>query len=394
MSLQPTARPSFVALVEDHLTALVRSAVTVQRHCKRARLMTSTTAVHGGSEQPTDSSAAAQQQPPVTTTATTVARLHAADVNLALQLQGSEKLYGIPCAVGQPDANAALQAKVTLQDLLRQDHQYQQAAAAPPHEVALHQQWLAVDGEAPDAPAAASTAGQLSSAAASSASSIELLRVHQLQAGLLSEELKLYYTRLTTTLDTTATTASGSNYNHAADEAAVDAVLQSVATDSGLQELVPFLVRYAQSTMYHHLSSASNNNNSPVHGLRAVRLARALLDNRRGLHLEWHLHELLPALLTCVVTPSRAFQSGNPPRRRRGRRPGLPVIRKRLPHADGPRPPGAGAPDAAVAQPAWQIRRLDGHSLAGPPGGGEFFAPAGGGAVGGVGAGVVGRHEE
>ena len=101
MALQPNARPAFVALVEEHLQALVRNAVTVQRHCKRARLTTTATTsstVSGGV---------------VTAAVVATARLHASDVNLALQLQGSEKLYGVQ-VVGNP------QEKIQLQDWLRQ----------------------------------------------------------------------------------------------------------------------------------------------------------------------------------------------------------------------------------------------------------------------------------
>jgi transcription initiation factor TFIID subunit 6 len=241
MSMQPQARQVLLDLVKEHISTTVRDAIVVQRHTKRARL-------HNGAD--------------------VRYRLHASDINMALQLQGQERLY----AVTLPELDDP-QRSVNLADFLRQ----QDTMPAPPNEISAHVQWLAVDGNMTNASksnqSAASTATPLPE---TTASATQLLQVHQLQSSLLSEELQLYFHRVTAAME------------HPASQQQQDSVLQSVATDTGLQELVPFLVRYCQQELYRTMAQAP------------IRLAAALLSNPH-LHLESHLHELLPALVTCIV---------------------------------------------------------------------------------------------
>jgi transcription initiation factor TFIID subunit 6 len=72
-------------------------------------------------------------------------------------------------------------------------------------------------------------------------------------------------------------------------------VLLRLSTDPGLQELVPFLIRYCQHELYRAVAASEWDK-----GRILVRLAHAMLQNDH-LHLELHLHEVLPALVTCVV---------------------------------------------------------------------------------------------
>lgn len=249
MSVPSTARPALLSLVEEHLTTLLRDAVTIQRHCKRARLHPD-----GATRQ----------------------RLHAADLNLALQLQSSDKLYGsMHLSLHSPHQ------KVMLADILKED------MPAAPAEIAMNQHWLVVGGVQPEVPEnPESIPLQQYEILNTKESSDVSVRVHQLQAGLLSEELKLYFLQVIAILE------RGGASQH--DRNKQDDVLRNVQHDAGLQELVPFLVRYAQHAIYEHVTSNTD------HCTTIVRLVRALLHNPT-LHLELHLHELLPALMTCVV---------------------------------------------------------------------------------------------
>lgn len=261
MSVPAAARPTLLSLVEEHVTALIRDAMTVQRHCKRARL---------------NQDGAFKQ------------RLHAADINLALQLQGSEKLYGmhqLQQQYNQSANNNNPQQKVLLADVLKED------MPAAPSEVIMKQHWLAVDGVQSDIPENPESVA-LPEVPETNASSEVTLRVHQLQAGLLSEELKLYFLRVVATLERGGATQQDRNQQ--------DALLSNLEHDAGLQELVPFLVRYAQHAIYEHVTLNTD------HCTTIVRLVRALLHNPT-LHLELHLHELLPALMTCVVAQTLGF---------------------------------------------------------------------------------------
>jgi transcription initiation factor TFIID subunit 6 len=285
MSIPISARPTLLQLVEEHITSLIRDAVTVQRHCKRARL----NPVHLPPLQ--DSHTSNSSNPNTTSGNYFKTRLHAADINLALQWQGSEKLYGTvyPMLNTQVDP----QTKVMLSDLLRED------VPPPPEEVSMRQYWLVIDGNPTDIgqnqDVALVASGSLPERHSVGAleptyeSSEVILRVHQLQSGLLSEELKLYFLRVVTTIERGSATQYDRNQQ--------DIVLHQLECDDGLQELVPFLVRYAQHSIYEQL--ASNTEHSVV----IVRLIRALFSNPT-LHLELHLHELLPALMTCVVAQS------------------------------------------------------------------------------------------
>lgn len=261
--LQPSSRPTLISLVEEHMSALVRQALAVQRHCKRARLVD-------------DDSHAVKR------------RIHAADVNMALQLMGSEKLYAnYNTEEGEGNTTSSESRKVNLEDFLRD------SMPTAPAEVSLRQHWLAVDGVQPKIPQNPTTVvgkeSQPSDAAAEEENEEEEeegLQVNRLQSSLLSEELQLYFTRVTSAVERGAATADNRQQQ--------DAVLVSISRDPGLQELVPFLVRYVQQELYKHSHNAE-------HCRTLVRLAHQGLLQNPHLHLELHLHELLPALMTCIV---------------------------------------------------------------------------------------------
>lgn len=329
MSVSASVRPTLLAMIEEQMSTLIRDAVTIQRHCKRARYNTTSATDSNNSGNlydaadldlnPMNASNAAS----ASATTSYMPRLHAADINLALQWQGSEKLYGVPFSPSASSAGSQQQS-ILLTDVLKED------MPNAPTEVILKQHWLAVDGLQPDV--LENPASLVSSSEAVStyrndreneahysflqdatSSSLLLLQVHQLQAGLLSEELRLYWLRGIATLERGGRTAE--------DQHRQDTVLMHWQVDSGLQELVPFVVRYAQQAIYEQLtkektenadaSSSTNNlvatndkiDNSTSnidHCIIMVRLILALLHNPT-LHLELHLHELLPTLMTCIV---------------------------------------------------------------------------------------------
>jgi transcription initiation factor TFIID subunit 6 len=239
------------------MSRLIKDAISVQRHSKRARLH--------------ETSSDNEDRPLIRR------RLHAGDINMALQLAGSEKLYAT--TIVPPDPEDATR-KVSLADFLRTSADHM---PAPPSEVVYHMRWLAVDGVQPYNPAPKKS---MAHAVLDQEETSSSLKVTQLQSSLLSEELQLYFSRTTIALERGGATASARQQQ--------DAVLQSVARDPGLQELVPFLVRYCQQELYRYIGSNSE------HCRTMVRLAAALLSNPQ-LHLELHLHELLPSLMTCVV---------------------------------------------------------------------------------------------
>ena len=281
-SLHPQAAPLLVSLLEEHMALVVREAVAVNRHCKRARLHQD----HAETATSAATSAANHRH-------TIRRRLHAADVNMALQLLKTEQLYATPVVPPNPEDATA---PVNLLEFLQR--QSTERLVMPPSEVGIRKHWLAVDGKQPQIPQNPSLLTETiqghadgedltESITLAEGPAVGPVQVQRLQSSLLSEELLLYYVRLTTSME------RGGATPHTRQEQ--DAVLASVAQDAGLQELVPFMVRYTQQELYKHAPTNID------HCRTLIRLAQALLTNVH-LHLELYLHELLPALMTCVVS--------------------------------------------------------------------------------------------
>lgn len=298
LNLVPASvRPKLLQYVEEHMTSLIQNAISIQRHTKRARLNPQVqSSLHP------DSSAAAASSSSSSNTGYFKTRLHAADINLALQLKGCEKLYGNIGPSMQQSILSPNTSKIMLSDVLKED------IPPPPEEVSMKQHWLVIDGTLPTRATTSLSSSmdettlvsQAASGIATTAidltntyeSSDVLLRIHQLQSGLLSEELKLYFLRVIHTLE--PQNGTGSYY----DRYEQDKVLLQLQADDGLQELVPFFIRYTQHAIYEHIQS-----NQIENCILIVRFLRSLLYNP-AIHLELHLHEILPSLMTCVVAKS------------------------------------------------------------------------------------------
>lgn len=314
--MQAAAKATLSNLVEEHLIGLVREASCVQRHSKRARF------VHPRNVDSSSSSSTSRR----------CVQLCVEDINLALEWRGCERVYISESqqqgtSTTTVDLNAYVQSEMSLR---------------PPSEIGVTAHWLAVDGVQPDIPqnpsrlivarhhrshvpgaaasrvvhriedddddddedddalaatattAETSAAGALknatntsdsSSTAATTAATTETasasaVSVRQLLPRLLSEELRLYFTRVTLAIERGAPNQQ-------------DAALVGIATDSGTQELVPFFSRFVARQMYDNLGHAE-------YCRALVRLSDALISNPY-LHLELHLHQMLPGIITCVV---------------------------------------------------------------------------------------------
>jgi len=113
------------------------------------------------------------------------------------------------------------------------------------------------------------------------------IRIRELQHRLLSEELQLYYTRVTSTIENNSADAAAHN--------ALSVALRGIRSDAGIQELVPFLSRFVASGLM-----AKRNLHRTEYCRRLIRLFDAMLDNR-SLHLDLHLHQMFTPVGTCIV---------------------------------------------------------------------------------------------
>ena len=245
------------------------------------------------------------------------------DVNASLRLRDVEPLYGFPAGAGpvpfrevpgQPELFFQEQKELQLKDVL--------AAKLPRPPVAVNvvPHWLAVEGVQPvipenpnpdperaragvgagaDAPRArdfrapvapddvvapVGTAPRAPRDAGDASGSQPGVVVEPTLTHELSKELQLYFDRVT------ATVRGGG----VGPEAPVlRAALESLQTDNGIHQLVPYFVRFAQEEV------ATSLKNLPR--LTAVIAAvRALVSNPH-VHVELYLHQLMPSVVTCLV---------------------------------------------------------------------------------------------
>ncbi|EKM52066.1 uncharacterized protein PHACADRAFT_262519 [Phanerochaete carnosa HHB-10118-sp] len=113
----------------------------------------------------------------------------------------------------------------------------------------------------------------------------------QLVKQVLSRELQLYYTRLTTALVPPV------------DQTKRTAALASLRHDAGLQALLPYLVRWVAEGVVASLRTGAQSDNDGKTLAVLLEVIGALLDNPT-LFVEPYLHQLLPPILSTLLHSS------------------------------------------------------------------------------------------
>eukprot|EP00584_Thalassiosira_punctigera_P019470 CAMPEP_0172555466 /NCGR_PEP_ID=MMETSP1067-20121228/58434_1 /TAXON_ID=265564 ORGANISM="Thalassiosira punctigera, Strain Tpunct2005C2" /NCGR_SAMPLE_ID=MMETSP1067 /ASSEMBLY_ACC=CAM_ASM_000444 /LENGTH=508 /DNA_ID=CAMNT_0013343989 /DNA_START=11 /DNA_END=1537 /DNA_ORIENTATION=- len=336
--MQSATQSTLANLVEQHVTALIRESAAVNRHSKRCGVVSAANdddcggRVGGGGRGGNVSDAGRTKRRRL---------IHHDDVNAALAWRGSEKLYvsGVQVASPTTEGDAAAEGgknkgreageniigglrrllqntgngKTTVPSLLKSStvprvdlnaYLRSELAVRPPCELGMTLHWLAVDGRSPAIPMNEvwnRAAGGLPSGGIAPVLELDddnnredligedkngddsSIRIRELQHRLLSEELQLYYARVTSAVE------------NSTDVADVSAALRGVRSDAGIQELVPFLSRFVASGLM-----AKRNLHRTEYCRRLIRVFDAMLDNR-NLHLDLHLHQMFTPVGTCIV---------------------------------------------------------------------------------------------
>ncbi|KAH8100857.1 transcription initiation factor TFIID complex subunit [Cristinia sonorae] len=123
-----------------------------------------------------------------------------------------------------------------------------------------------------------------------SSSSAGKKQPQQLVKQVLSRELQLYYTRLTTALLPTGTP----------DDAKRVAALVSLRNDAGLQALLPYLVRWVGEGVVNALKGGVQSESEAKTLGVLLDVIGAILDNNT-LFVEPYLHQLLPPVLSTLL---------------------------------------------------------------------------------------------
>mmetsp|Transcript_14639 Transcript_14639/g.23973 ORF Transcript_14639/g.23973 Transcript_14639/m.23973 type:complete len:526 (-) Transcript_14639:70-1647(-) len=110
------------------------------------------------------------------------------------------------------------------------------------------------------------------------------IRIRELQQRLLSEELQLYFSQVTSTIE-----------NQSSTQTDITTVLNGIRTDGGIQELVPFLSRFVATGLMN-----KKNLQNVTYCSRLIQIFDAMLDNPQ-LHLDLHLHQMFSPVGTCIV---------------------------------------------------------------------------------------------
>lgn len=295
--MQSAAQATLSSLVEQHLTSLIREAATVNRHSKRGDVV---------------SAAADDKAKPQQDQRKRRRLIHHDDVNMALLWRGSEKLY-VSGVVTPPEdakdakstankqalsqliknvnaktdiptlANASTVPRIDLNAYLASENKLR-----PPSELGMTLHWLAVDGVSPLIPMndvynqyRREVTGEDVNNAQDITESLQLdnsedadssIRIRELQHRLLSEELQLYYSRVTSAFSSPNSTPE-----------VISTALHGIRYDKGIQELVPFLCRFVASGLME-----KQNLRNTEYARRLVRVFDALLENR-SLHLDLHV---------------------------------------------------------------------------------------------------------
>ncbi|KAJ1475966.1 hypothetical protein T484DRAFT_1966945 [Baffinella frigidus] len=178
-------------------------------------------------------------------------KLTAADINNALRVRNVEPLYGFSFSEPAVYASKTGPDGTTVAVLEDKELEFDEILSAPlpkaPLEMTLRAHWLAIEGV----------------------------------QDVVSQELQLYYENVTS-----AVLLQGSPHM-------LGAALQSLRSDPGLQALLPYLTQFVTDEVARSLKDLD-----VLHALLAM--TAALLQNPQ-LHVEPRLHQLMPAVMTCMV---------------------------------------------------------------------------------------------
>uniref|UniRef100_K3WRX7 TATA box binding protein associated factor (TAF) histone-like fold domain-containing protein n=1 Tax=Globisporangium ultimum (strain ATCC 200006 / CBS 805.95 / DAOM BR144) TaxID=431595 RepID=K3WRX7_GLOUD len=204
-------------------------------------------------------------------------------VNQALQARNIESLYGF----GAPGAVKYRQCdeQKSLYFVDDEELELSEILNAPLPQIPMHPvlniHWLAVDGVQPMIPENESIEDD-SSRRTSIKDDAFVNQVDRkpLVKHVLTEEMQLYYTNITDAVKSD-------------DFESQRAAFTSLANDPGIHQLLPYFSRFVYEEVKH-----SSQDLSLLFSL--MRVCRCLLVNQH-LRVELYLHQLLPAILTCVL---------------------------------------------------------------------------------------------
>jgi len=211
--------------------------------------------------------------------------LTTSDINYALRVRNVEPMYGLNSkeemrfqpVVGQ-DIYYADDEELSLDDLINTP------LPPVPLDVTFTGHWLAIEGVQPAIPQNPSP--QEIEILKKQASNDKLLLQQDKSSAnivqnMLSKELRIYYEKLTESVVSS-------------DKSLQQAVFDSLKQDPGIHQLVPYFVKFI-------IENVTKNRKNLQILWSVMKMIGSLLENTH-IYMEPYLHQLMPSILTCVVT--------------------------------------------------------------------------------------------
>ncbi|KAJ2897907.1 histone H4-like TAF Taf6, SAGA complex subunit [Coemansia aciculifera] len=214
-------------------------------------------------------------------------KLTVADINSALRVRNVEPIYGFETGRQikfQKTATALEEIYYVDDELIDLDRLMEEPLPCVPLEVVYTAHWLAVEGVQPriqQNPAPIDDEEPAAKKATKAPQKQDGVETIPLVKHVLSKELQLYFECITESLVSP-------------DPLVKSTALESISIDAGIHQLVTYFVQYIAVTVKNNLS-----NLDALH--TAMSVAKALRRNS-NLFVEPYMHQLIPSLLTCLVS--------------------------------------------------------------------------------------------
>ena len=216
------------------------------------------------------------------------------DISQALRLLDVEPLYGYESTRPLRFGEASIGPGQPLFYVDDDEVDFEKLINAPlpkvPREMSFTAHWLAVEGVQPSIPqnplmdprnTESSAKGTSANSTLAAVSGSDNVAVKPLVKHVLSKELQLYFERI-----------CGAILDENNEEFRI-AAFASLRTDTGLHQLVPYLVQFVADKVTHNLKSLFVLTQS-------MQLITALLDNQ-SLYLAPYVPGIVPSVLTCLI---------------------------------------------------------------------------------------------
>ncbi|CCI40729.1 unnamed protein product [Albugo candida] len=214
-------------------------------------------------------------------------KLSTRDINQALQARHLEPLYGFQsCSLDHaiiPLKSCKEQSSLYFYNEQEWNVQELLEAVFPPIpiEPCVRLHWLAIDGVQPQIPENECSHSNKDSDSTSMQHEDQQTDRKPLVKHVLTEEMQVFYSKLTEAI------------KQQTDLELQRAAFHSISQDPGMRQLLPYVSRFVYQEV-------KNSNRDLAILVSLMRVCRCLLVNPH-LRIELYLHQLLPALLSCVL---------------------------------------------------------------------------------------------